>query len=328
MNTGDPGPREARCTATLRRAPPGRCPLMLSQFGGATTGGWVRLAGLVTIALTLKVNDGVVLAADSASTLAGGNPNTVVNVYNNANKVTNLRKGLPIGLLTWGLGEIGGASISTLAKDLRRRFSGKDAAHTDWHLDETKYTVKEVADRVREFMYDELYVPAARAHPKMPELGFCVVGYSAQAGHAEEYHLNLASAGCDGPSLLRGPQESGSTWSGQPEAISRLLMGYGSALPMLLEQDFGIDPAEVQAKLPSAAAKLTAQMINSAMPIQDAIDLADFLVDLSIKFSRFSPGSPTVGGPIEIAAITKHEGFKWIKRKYYFDSSLNPEDHE
>jgi hypothetical protein len=278
----------------------------------------------VTVALTLKVNDGVVLAADSASTLTGGSPGSVVNVYNNANKVVNLRKGLPVGLVTWGLGEIGGASIYTLAKDLRRRFSGEDQNHMDWHLDSASYTVAEVANRVSEFMHAELYAPMVATAPTMPELGFFVVGYSAQSGHSEEYHLNLAPSGVSGPVLLRAAQESGSTWAGQPEAISRLLNGYSSLLPLLLEQDFALDPADVVAKLPVMASKLAAPMINPAMPIQDAIELADFMVDLSIKYSRFMPGSPTVGGPIELAAITKHEGFKWIKRKYYFDDSLNP----
>ena len=59
------------------------------------------------------------------------------------------------------------------------------------------------------------------------------------------------------------------------------------------------------------------------MPIQDAIDLAEFLVDLTTRYVRFKPGLPTVGGPIEIAAITKHEGFKWIQRKHYFSTKLN-----
>lgn len=58
-------------------------------------------------------------------------------------------------------------------------------------------------------------------------------------------------------------------------------------------------------------------------PIQDAIDFAEFLAYSAVMFSRFAPGSPGVGGPIEIAAITKHEGFKWVKRKHYFNSELN-----
>lgn len=61
------------------------------------------------------------------------------------------------------------------------------------------------------------------------------------------------------------------------------------------------------------------------MPIQDAIDLAEFLVHAAIMYSRFSPGAQIVGGPIEIAAITKHEGFKWIRRKHYYDQRLNRE---
>ena len=57
----------------------------------------------MTIAVSLKVNDGVVLASDSASSLIAKDPSGnigVINIYENANKVFNLRKGLPIGLIT------------------------------------------------------------------------------------------------------------------------------------------------------------------------------------------------------------------------------------
>lgn len=285
----------------------------------------------------MKVNDGLVLAADSASTLvsaptAGGAP-SVVNVYNNAAKIFNLRKGLPIGLITWGLGGINDVSISTLAKDLRRRFTGQEPAHNAWHLDSATYTIKDVAERVKEFMYTERYVPAVAARPAgappLAELGFFVVGYSAGADHAEEYHLNLAPGSCTGPDILRQPHEAGITWAGQPEAMSRLINGFGMKLGEVLEQELGVPAADVPAKLDVVKSKLTAPLVNPAMPIQDAVDLADFMVDLSIKFSRFMPGSPTVGGPIEVAAISKHEGFKWTKRKHYYDRVLNPpeEDH-
>lgn len=79
----------------------------------------------MTIAISIKVNDGLVLAADSAATIpvldANGNMMGVSAVYNNANKVFNLHKGRPIGAVTWGLGGIGVASIGTLMKDLRAR---------------------------------------------------------------------------------------------------------------------------------------------------------------------------------------------------------------
>ncbi len=32
----------------------------------------------------------------------------------------------------------------------------------------------------------------------------------------------------------------------------------------------------------------------------------------------------SVGGPIDVAVISKADGFIWIKRKHYFDPALNP----
>jgi len=89
-----------------------------------------------------------------------------------------------------------------------------------------------------------------------------------------------------------------------------------------------IDSAQQQQLVGSLRTALQAPIVFSPMPIQDAIDLAEFLVHVAEAFSRFTPGAPTVGGPIEIAAITKHEHFKWIKRKHYYDVRLNRREAE
>jgi hypothetical protein len=91
----------------------------------------------MTIAVSLKVHEGVVLASDSASTLAQLLPNgsmSVANVYYNENKIANLVKGLPLGVMTWGAGSIGPESISTLFKDLRQMLTGEHAGPNgaDW----------------------------------------------------------------------------------------------------------------------------------------------------------------------------------------------------
>src|SRR5262245_40602412 len=131
----------------------------------------------MTIAVSVKVNDGIVLAADSAATLMGndGSGNmTILNVYNNANKIFNLRKGLPVGAMTWGQGAIGNASISALVKDLRARFHG-DKGDAKWKIPVGKpYKVADIAWRLREFIYDEHYQPAYAdlADSEEPVLGF------------------------------------------------------------------------------------------------------------------------------------------------------------
>lgn len=284
----------------------------------------------MTIALSLNVNDGLVLAADSASTLITQTPQgepQVVNVYNNANKIFNLRKGLPIGAMTWGAGNIGNASTSTLMKDLRRRLSGEDTSHGDqWKIGKS-YTIENVAKLVREFFFEELYVPAFKDSDQKPQIGFTVAGYSTDEALAEEYQIEIKDGVCHGPRLLRPKGDPGITWSGQPEAISRLVLGFGTGLPHVLEHNLGVPANQIPEAVRILQENLTVPFVVAAMPFQDAIDLAEFLVNLTINFSRFAPGAQTVGGPLEIAAISKHEGFKWIRRKHYYSRDLNPEDN-
>jgi hypothetical protein len=67
-------------------------------------------------------------------------------------------------------------------------------------------------------------------------------------------------------------------------------------------------------------------------PIMDIVDslqktelaeMAESLVNLTSFKRHVSKASETVGGPIDVAVITKGDGFIWIKRKHYFDTKLN-----
>ena len=52
------------------------------------------------------------------------------------------------------------------------------------------------------------------------------------------------------------------------------------------------------------------------MPLKDAIDFAEFLVDATIKYERFSDDIQTCGGAIDILVITKDTAF-WKQHKIY-----------
>ncbi|MDP1858326.1 MAG: hypothetical protein Q8K82_06640 [Gemmatimonadaceae bacterium] len=60
------------------------------------------------------------------------------------------------------------------------------------------------------------------------------------------------------------------------------------------------------------------------MPLQDAIDLVKYMVDVTVGFVRFIPGAPTGVEPTDVAAITRHEGFRLVRRKHYYSSDLSP----
>jgi hypothetical protein len=138
-----------------------------------------------------------------------------------ANKIFNLRKGLPISAMTWGLGSIGGATISTLAKDLRRRFTGEAAEHKDWHLDPASYTVAEIADRFKTFFYEEHYEPFIEASGAQQldgaarnaaGLGLLMAGYGAGQNHPEAHAFWLSPDGCTGPVPILADDTGASWW--------------------------------------------------------------------------------------------------------------------
>ena len=60
------------------------------------------------------------------------------------------------------------------------------------------------------------------------------------------------------------------------------------------------------------------------MPKQELIELAEALVSITAVERKATRDAGTVGGPIDVALITRAEGFVWIKRKHYFKAELNP----
>jgi hypothetical protein len=59
------------------------------------------------------------------------------------------------------------------------------------------------------------------------------------------------------------------------------------------------------------------------MPKQEMANFAESLVNITIIKRRASAEIETVGGPIDVAVISRHEGFVWVKRKHYFDPQYN-----
>ena len=237
------------------------------------------------------------MAADSASSFESGM------VYLNADKIVNLMEGLPIGAMATGAGGIGNESIDTLMKDLRRRFSGADANHPDWALDPGTYTLRDVAHRLRSFLFEE----KARAYSGSVWTRLRICGYSAGRPLAEVWEVLLMR-----PALVQGEQEFGIRWDGEYEALSRLIFGLGTRFEEAAAKS-GLSREQTAGLRGKLAPELFELMFVEAMPIQDAVDLARFLVEATISFVKFSVARPkTVGGPIGIAAITKHEGFRWF----------------
>jgi hypothetical protein len=61
----------------------------------------------------------------------------------------------------------------------------------------------------------------------------------------------------------------------------------------------------------------------AALPKDELAAMAEALVNLTSFKRKVTLEAETVGGPIDVAVISKGDGFIWIKRKHYFKPELN-----
>lgn len=129
------------------------------------------------------------------------------------------------------------------------------------------------------------------------------------------------------PQLLAAVDTCQILWAGQPEACVRLVLGYSSATNQVF-RNAGLDETQASELLRLLRQASEVALLDPAMPTSDAIELGKFLAQTTASFVRFLPGADTVGGDLDIATVTKYEGFKWIKRKHFYPQNLNGEnDH-
>lgn len=69
----------------------------------------------------------------------------------------------------------------------------------------------------------------------------------------------------------------------------------------------------------------TLPLVNTIehLGLSDMANVAESLVALTSLINRMSPKEESVGGPVDVAVISKGDGLIWIKRKHYFNPDFN-----
>ena len=166
------------------------------------------------------------------------------------------------------------------------------------------YVLEDVAKRVRVFFVERAAEAGFKAF-----LILRICGYSAGRPLPEVWQIAFENGSSHEPVCVQKEGDAGTRWNGEEEALDRLIMGLprglgeGAIKEQLLTKD------QLDAALPKLYPYVWETLIMNTAPVQDAIDLARFMVETTKGFMRFSIKRPkTVSGSVEIAAITKHEG--------------------
>ena len=112
-----------------------------------------------------------------------------------------------------------------------------------------------------------------------------------------------------------GRDDFGMTWGGQLEIASRLIQGYDPAFLSALRDRLSLDEGAIQRLVQDVRPALEFRLPYNLLPLQDCIDLATFLIRTTITAQRLAATVRGVGGPIEVAVITRIRGLEFIQQK-------------
>ena len=258
----------------------------------------------MTLIVGMKVPDGLVIAADSLVTTQVTKPISIAgsikcekcnheqtaqlevplqlpsSISPTAQKLFSL--GGRCGVGSWGSGTVNNKSMYNHFKFLDNLFKEK-----------TTGKLSEAVELIKGHFVEQLREDAKRQNIKIPlnvyPFGFNIGGY--EADNQDSGAIVTLKIGVE-PQLER-LNDFGCTVGGDPHIVQKIWA----------------KPLKDGRPMP------TPEPVWGLITLQDAIDYSEFLIRTTADYQRFANMIPTVGGPIDIALITTHSGFTWIKHK-------------
>lgn len=259
----------------------------------------------MSLGVVIKGPEGIVLAADSRVTLtAERSGSTPIQVnFDNATKLLRLSEPHTfLGAVTYGVAVIG----------LRTAHSFMPEFDFELNASKKRLSILEYANLLSRFFLKQWQ--KAGMPDNTPSMIFIVGGYDPDAAYGNVYVIDIPR----NPTPVEqnaGDAEFGMTWGGQLQVASRLIHGYDPALPSLLKDALGLDDEVVDSLLRTLKQRLEFTIPYQVLPLQDCVDLANLMVRTTIDAQNLAIGIRGVGGPIDVATITRTDGLEFVQRK-------------
>ncbi|MCA9084935.1 MAG: hypothetical protein KDA81_12810 [Planctomycetaceae bacterium] len=253
----------------------------------------------MTVALKLAVLDGLIMGADSRTTVLRGDGR--MQVFDGVRKLFILHKDYPAALMSWGVNRIGSVGLEDLMADVRDRLEGRSTEHPEWKLDVRETTLADVAKRVTEFLFHDHFQSADTPPTQQQHLHLHFAGYSPGSRQAEhvEYRLD--------PEHIHGP-ESGKSQGVQVNYtgvyLARILSGMDTRFAGKLE-DAGLDKRKLSELTSGLSSAVLGELLAPQMPLSEAAALVRCLINSEIVLSQLGPEPDSVGGDIQMIAIDR-----------------------
>jgi len=255
----------------------------------------------MSLGMVIKAPEGIVLSAESRVTLAATPPaGSPIHVnFDNATKLFGFSGPHNyVGVVTYGLAAIGLRTAHSFLPEFEAT------------LQSERLTIEDFARELSDF-YIAQWNMSPPPNYTGPQMTFLVAGYDDNQPYGRNYQFDIPNS----PTPVEHHSGGfGITWGGQREMVDRLLSGYDAKLPALLTANLNLDSTQ-QTALNTTLQQLQLPIPLQALPLQDCVDLALFFLNTTILGQRLTVGIRGCGGEIDIAVITRREGFRFLKQK-------------
>ena len=264
----------------------------------------------MSLGIAFKGPEGIVLAADSRVTLTaetkrGEERILLPSTFDNATKLLRIAGHSHVGVVTYGVGAIG-------QQEPRTAHSFLPEFEDDLPRDATEQLpVRGFAAKLSQFFVRqwECGMPKDYAGPDMV---FLVGGFNKGEPYGRIYELDIPSRP---EPEERNAGRFGVTWGGQLEYTSRLIKGFDSQLPALVQSFLALTNDQRVALEAYLEGTLSSRIPYQFLPLQDCVDLSIFLIRTTMEIQTWTVGVRGVGGAIDVATITRTEGFRPVQQK-------------
>lgn len=261
----------------------------------------------MSLGIAFKGPEGIVLAADSRVTLTteklspGGNF-MFSSTFDNATKLLKISHHDYVGVITYGLGAIGQNEPRT-AHSLLPEFEEK--------LPKERLQIEKFAEKLCVFFEEQW-------KDKMPEeysgqdLVFLIGGFDEGEPYGKVYQVNIPSK----PKPVEQNKGSfGISWGGQLEFVNRLLKGFDPRLPSMAQSILNLSDDQKTQLERGLGPMLSSRIPYQFLPLQDCVDLSIFLIRTTMEIQAWMVAVRGVGGAIDVATITRTDGFTPVQQK-------------
>jgi hypothetical protein len=122
----------------------------------------------------------------------------------------------------------------------------------------------------------------------------------------------------------KSANDLGITFGGQAEIAGRLLSGYDPQLENLVKANVRLNPAQKADLRQKVLQRLAMPIPYQFLPLQDCVDLAIFLIKTTAALQGWAAGARGVGGAVDVATVTRTDGFRAIQEKEIVGERFGP----